>query len=45
VAELQKGDTAPAFELQDHEGRRRALNALRNGRIVLYFFSKADTAG
>lgn len=45
MAQLREGDPAPAFDLEDHEGKRRALHALRDGRIVLYFFPKADTSG
>jgi peroxiredoxin Q/BCP len=45
VAQLSAGDAAPAFDLQDDGGRRVTLDALRQGKLVLYFFPKADTKG
>jgi len=45
VAQLEKRDPAPAFELLDHDGKKVALRSLLEGRLVLYFFPKADTAG
>lgn len=45
MPELKTGDPAPAFDHPDHEGKRVTLDGLRQRRLVLYFFSKADTAG
>ncbi len=42
---LDAGDKAPEFELEDQDGKRVALAALGGGRMVLYFFPKADTSG
>lgn len=45
VAQLSEGDAAPRFELEDDRGARVTLDALRQGKLVLYFFPKADTSG
>lgn len=45
VAQLSAGDAAPAFDLVDDGGKRVTLDALRQGKLVLYFFPKADTGG
>lgn len=45
MAQLTAGDAAPAFELEDDGGKRVTLDDLRTGRLVLYFFPKADTSG
>ena len=45
VARLGEGDAAPRFELEDDRGARVTLDALRQGKLVLYFFPKADTSG
>ena len=45
VAQLSGGDAAPRFDLEDDRGARVTLDALRQGKLVLYFFSKADTSG
>lgn len=45
VAQLREGDAAPRFELEDDRGARVTLEDLRQGKLVLYFFPKADTAG
>jgi peroxiredoxin Q/BCP len=45
MPQLAPGDAAPAFELETDAGKRLSLDALRGGRLVLYFFPKADTSG
>lgn len=45
VAQLSEGAAAPRFELEDDRGARVTLDALRQGKLVLYFFPKADTSG
>jgi peroxiredoxin Q/BCP len=45
MPELEVGDLAPAFDHPDHEGKPVTLDGLRQRRLVLYFFPKADTAG
>ena len=42
---LAVGDEAPAFEVQDHEGRTVRSADLRGQRVVLWFFPKAATPG
>ena len=45
VAPLGEGDAAPGFDLEDDRGGRVTLEDLRPGKLVLYFFPKADTSG
>lgn len=45
MPQLNAGDRAPAFERLDQRGERLSLDGLRGGRLVLYFFPKADTRG
>lgn len=45
VAQLSEGDLAPGFELEDDRGARVSLDSLHQGKLVLYFFPKADTSG
>ena len=45
VAYLGEGDPAPGFDLEDDRGARVTLEDLRRGKLVLYFFPKADTSG
>jgi peroxiredoxin Q/BCP len=40
-----EGDVAPAFEVEDHEGRRVTSRDLRGAPYVLFFYPKADTPG
>jgi thioredoxin-dependent peroxiredoxin len=42
---LDVGDTAPDFEVIDHEGRTVRLSDLRGKKVVLWFYPKADTPG
>jgi peroxiredoxin Q/BCP len=39
------GDAAPAFTLQDQNGKTRSLADYRNKWLVLYFYPKDDTPG
>ena len=41
---LQQGDQAPSFKLQDEMGTWRTLEEFRGKKVVLYFYSKDDTA-
>ena len=41
---LDTGTEAPDFELPDHHGRTRRLSDT-DGRVVLYFYPRADTPG
>jgi thioredoxin-dependent peroxiredoxin len=45
MAQVSAGDAAPRFDLLDDGGKRVTLDELRQGRLVLYFFPKADTSG
>ena len=43
---LAVGDTAPAFEVEDTEGKRLALDALvEEGPVIVALFPKAFTPG
>lgn len=42
---LNVGDTAPDFEVPDHEGNTVRLKDLRGKKVVLWFYPKADTPG
>jgi peroxiredoxin Q/BCP len=42
---LEPGDAAPDFTLNDQSGTPVTLSKLRGRRIVLYFYPKADTPG
>jgi thioredoxin-dependent peroxiredoxin len=45
MAELQKGDKAPAFTLADQTGKSVSLQSLKGKKVLLYFYPKADTPG
>ncbi len=45
MAELQPGDNAPAFTLLDQSGTPVSLSDFKGRKVLLYFYSKADTAG
>jgi peroxiredoxin Q/BCP len=40
---IEQGDKAPDFELPDQDDRPVRLSDFRGQRVVLYFYSKADT--
>ena len=42
---IAAGEDAPDFELPDQDGNPVRLSDLRGGRVVLYFYPKADTPG
>jgi peroxiredoxin Q/BCP len=42
---IEPGQPAPDFELPNQDGEPVRLSDLRGKRIVLYFYSKADTPG
>jgi thioredoxin-dependent peroxiredoxin len=45
VTQLQPGDTAPDFTLDDQEGAAVSLHDLRGRKVVLYFYPAAMTPG
>jgi peroxiredoxin Q/BCP len=42
---LQPGESAPDFDVVDHQGNHVRLSDLRGKRVVLWFYPKADTPG
>ncbi len=42
---LNIGDNAPAFSLDDQEGKKVSLSDYKGKKLLLYFFPKADTPG
>lgn len=42
---LQVGDTAPDFEVLDHQRRTIRLSDLRGKKVILWFYPVADTPG
>jgi thioredoxin-dependent peroxiredoxin len=42
---LKVGDLAPVFELLSDVGEPVRLETFRDGRVILYFYPKADTPG
>ncbi|HUQ62407.1 MAG TPA: thioredoxin-dependent thiol peroxidase [Acidimicrobiales bacterium] len=45
MAELNEGDNAPAFALQNQAGETVTLEGLRGHKALVYFYPKADTPG
>jgi len=45
MAKLKVGDRAPAFSLEDQNGRRVSLADFKGTKLLLYFYPKADTPG
>jgi len=45
MAQLQAGDKAPAFSLQDQDGTPTSLADFKGRKLLLYFYPKADTPG
>ena len=42
---LTAGDRAPAFTLTDQHGEKVKLTDLKGGKVLVYFYPKADTPG
>jgi peroxiredoxin Q/BCP len=42
---IEKGQTAPDFELPDQDGNPVRLSDYKGQTVVLYFYPKADTSG
>ncbi len=42
---LKVGDKAPAFKVQDHQGKEHSLDNYKSVKLVLWFYPKADTPG
>jgi thioredoxin-dependent peroxiredoxin len=45
MATLKKGDTAPAFNLMDQDGKTVKLADFKGKKVLLYFYPKAGTSG
>jgi thioredoxin-dependent peroxiredoxin len=45
MSRLEPGSPAPAFRLDDQDGRAVALEDLRGGRVILFFYPAAMTPG
>ena len=45
MARLKAGDAAPAFELPDQHGEMVNLADFGGGKLLIYFYPKADTPG
>ena len=45
MARLKAGDAAPAFELSDQHGQTVRLADFGGGKLLIYFYPKADTPG
>ncbi len=45
MATIQEGKAAPAFRLQDAEGKTVSLEDLTGKNVILYFYPKDDTPG
>ena len=45
MPELQPGAGAPAFTLADQSGSPVSLSDFKGRKVLLYFYSKADTPG
>ena len=43
--DLEPGDRAPAFTLQRDGGDTVSLKDFKGGKLVVYFYPKADTPG
>jgi thioredoxin-dependent peroxiredoxin len=45
MAQLKVGDKAPAFDLEDQNGKKVRLADFRGQKLLVYFYPKASTPG
>ena len=45
MAQLKVGDKAPAFSLQDQQGKTVKLSDFKRQKLLIYFYPKANTPG
>lgn len=45
MTQLRAGNKAPDFRLTDQHGNNVKLGDFKGGRLLLYFYPKADTSG
>jgi len=45
MAQLKAGDKAPAFSLEDQQGRTVKLGDFKGRKLLVYFYPKASTPG
>ena len=45
MAQLEPGDKAPAFSLEDQHGKTVKLSAFKGQKVLIYFYPKANTPG
>jgi peroxiredoxin Q/BCP len=45
MAAIQEGKAAPAFELEDADGKKVSLKDFAGKNVILYFYPKDDTPG
>jgi len=45
MAQLKVGDKAPAFSLEDQQGKTVKLADFKGKKLLVYFYPKADTPG
>lgn len=45
MAKLSIGDKAPGFQLKDQNGDKVRLSDYKGGKLLLYFYPKANTGG
>ena len=45
MAAIQEGKTAPAFTLEDANGKKVSLESFAGKNVILYFYPKDDTPG
>jgi peroxiredoxin Q/BCP len=45
MGKLEAGEKAPAFTLEDHDGKKVALKDFKGKNVIIYFYPKDDTPG